>query len=553
MKIAELYALVGLRPDKRSIGKVDKMLASVGAKMKSIATSGFFQVAGAAALGLATKDALKFSNSIDELDIASNGAIGTVDSFTKKVLALSDATGQNKENVQAAAAEYVALTGDGAGATKQLDVFARAATATGGTMSDIARAGAALNTSMGITGDTSEKAFSILIDGGKKGAVELKDLAGVASSVAPQFADFARGKGVEGVAKLGAALQLARRGFGSARETRTGVKALLSSLSGRAEEIKKIAHVRVFKKGSKTEKRELFQILADLKAQEGRIGSTALQKLIGSSTAFDAFKQITKTKGEVQALTKSTLKSQAVAEDFAKKMKRNAQRVAVAWNKVKNTATRAFLVVVKGLGWVIKHSKLTVLAIASIAGALVILRAQAIATAIATRIGMILALAPFLLLAATVGGVILLIQDLWSWMNGGKSVLGNLWQDFHDFGLLVGALLVELGAEFKRVFLAVFDWFAARIKWAVDKLRWLSNQAAKLTGSATGVVKLALQQKIDRQNAARRNVDTKRGAGFEIGTINVNGTGDPAETAKHVRTELDSWWSGELRGAQAAK
>src|SRR5690606_10300258 len=105
------------------------------------------------------------------------GALGNMDRFRERLLAVSSETGVAKEALVEGASSFLALTGDADTTRKSLELFAKVAKASGASMGDISASAAAMNQNLGITGDQFERAFSILIAGGKAGAIELKDVA----------------------------------------------------------------------------------------------------------------------------------------------------------------------------------------------------------------------------------------------------------------------------------------------------------------------------------------------------------------------------------------
>jgi hypothetical protein len=143
-----------------------------------------------------------------------------MDAFAKSVRSTSSTIGIGAKEILDGAAAYVALTGDMDGAAAMSNTFARVAQATNSQVADIAQTAAALKQQMNIDPAHMEEVFGVLTVQGKKGAIELKDLAAQMSSIAPQWAQFGGGKGVQGVKELGAALQIVKRGLAATRARR---------------------------------------------------------------------------------------------------------------------------------------------------------------------------------------------------------------------------------------------------------------------------------------------------------------------------------------------
>lgn len=110
-----------------------------------------------------------------------------------------------------------------------LPTVAMTAQASGAAISDIALSADALSTSLGITSGEMQKAFDILVGGGKLGKFELKDMAQYLPSLTPAFAALGY-KGNEGLMKLVAALQVMRSQTGSSAEAATLMSNVLNKI-----------------------------------------------------------------------------------------------------------------------------------------------------------------------------------------------------------------------------------------------------------------------------------------------------------------------------------
>lgn len=110
-----------------------------------------------------------------------------------------------------------------------LPSVAMTAQASGAAISDIALSADALSTSLGITSGEMQKAFDILVGGGKLGKFELKDMAQYLPSLTPAFAALGY-KGNEGLMKLVATLQVMRSQTGSSAEAATLMSNVLNKI-----------------------------------------------------------------------------------------------------------------------------------------------------------------------------------------------------------------------------------------------------------------------------------------------------------------------------------
>lgn len=359
MKIADLYAALALKTDRASFQRgrrdidrfakdTDKRLSGFRASLNQRVGSGVRNFAGglgAGALGAAAfgaalvstaKDSLAFEESITRLDVSARGAMGTMDQINDRVLKVSDQTGVAKEELMAGSAAFVALTGDGKTAVEQMEVFARTQVATGAAMEDVVGAAAAISQQLGVGSKDFEQMFSILIAGGKAGKIELKDMAGLTASLAANFKQFGGSQGVQGVATLGAAFQVAAQNFGSASEAATGMEALMGSLIQNAKKLKK-AGVDIFDSAGNL--KSLQDIVGAMSAKN--FGPTQLIELLGRKEAFKTFQALRDNRRTWDEMAKATLSAKDVAEDYAKVSESTAIRAKKAWNEVKNAMTAA--------------------------------------------------------------------------------------------------------------------------------------------------------------------------------------------------------------------
>jgi TP901 family phage tail tape measure protein len=285
---------------------------------------------------------MRFEQAITRLRISSAGAITDLDGFRKSVFDVSNATGVAREDVLAGATAYVTLTGDAKTAAGSMGLFAKIAKGTGAEMGDVAAMLAALQQNLKIDPKDFEQAASIMIRGGKMGAIELKDMAELMASLAPRMAMFKGGTGVQGLADLGAALQLTRQGFGSAAEAATGLESLLGSIVQHAKKLEK-AGVKVFdvKDGVKT-LRNLGDIVQAIGQSKLMRDPTALQDALGRKEASQALRMLLKVPGAMDEISASTLKAKDVSEDFFAYHNSTAGRLESLFNTIQNSIAQAF-------------------------------------------------------------------------------------------------------------------------------------------------------------------------------------------------------------------
>jgi hypothetical protein len=312
-----------------------------------------------------------FEKRLVRLRIASGLSAGELAKMRDAVLDIGASTGVDPAQLIGGVEQYVALTGNVQGAREQMELFAKVAQATGAQMGDVTTSAAAMSQQLGITtaGDM-EQAFSILIAQGKAGSVELKDMAQIASSIAPQFAQFGT-TGTRGLAEMGAHLQIVRRGFGSTSEASTGYASLLGSLMKKQSTLKKAGlQLDFVGPDGARHLRSVTDIMTDLDVvaenvarKKGISKEAALSSLLGDKESIRAAIQLMKAgRDEVDALASSTASAGDVAKDYATysqsaaaAQERAAASAKKVWNEVLarhlGTIASAFEKIAKIMEW----------------------------------------------------------------------------------------------------------------------------------------------------------------------------------------------------------
>jgi TP901 family phage tail tape measure protein len=316
---------------KGSLGGIAK--TALGTFGGNLLTKGFDKVVDTA------DDVFQFEKGITRLGIAANKTPEFMRGFAQSVHETSIATGVGAEKILAGARAYVALTGDMDGAAAAAASWARVAQATDSTVEDIAGTAAALKQNLNIKPGDMEAAFSALAVQGKEGAVELKDLAAQLSTIAPQWAQFGRGKGIEGLRELGAALQVVKRGFGGdASETITGLQSLLTSLQRHAKQFRAIG-VQVFEKDGKT----LRNVLEIVKAIDTKkLNGEQLIKIFGRVEAKRAYDQMVTNRDVLDDLIAKSSDVGTIQRDLMTYTSSSAGKIDIAFNKMKESLIAAF-------------------------------------------------------------------------------------------------------------------------------------------------------------------------------------------------------------------
>jgi TP901 family phage tail tape measure protein len=240
-------------------------------------------------------------------------------------------------------------------------------------MDDLAGVTASLSQNMGIAGNKIGYTLDILAVQGKRGAVELKDLAMLLPTASAGFKKFGE-KGERGVAVLGAALQVTKTATGTASEAATAFNALGRALTANATRIKKASggKVKVFEIDPKTKRkvaRDFVDILRDLRSSKLGQDQEKLQKALGTDEALKSFQAISDNWDEFQQQIAGGLSGGGtIAADFDKYLASPAGRIERAWTRASNAlqaavtpervekiaeATEAFA---RALGFVVDHA-----------------------------------------------------------------------------------------------------------------------------------------------------------------------------------------------------
>lgn len=252
---------------------------------------------GALAVGagavIAAGQVRDFEEGLIRLQINADASAEQIDRVRHSVRAASDATGLGSRDILAGVASYVDLTGDFAGATKQVETFARTAQASDTAVGDIAQNAAALQDALQIDPTQMEAAFSALITQGKKGSVTMKELARELPQLAPTMAQFKGGTGLSGLRQLGAAMQVINKRYNSASESATAFQSMAIAIQSRAGRLAK-AGVDVFDVAPDGTKRlkDLYSIVDAIGRSDLMKDPTRLIKTLGRSEAIFPLQQL---------------------------------------------------------------------------------------------------------------------------------------------------------------------------------------------------------------------------------------------------------------------
>lgn len=334
---------VGVRgATARNLGKLGATTASsLGNIVGNVAGRGMDFI------GDQARGVVAFEQSLTRLGIAGDLSADKLDEIRQTAGKVAKAIGIDRAEVLAGTQAYVDLTGDVAGATASMETFARIAQASGASVADVSTAAAALR-QQGVALGDMEGVFSGLIMQGKAGAVSLKDFAGELSAILPRWAKFNEGSSAKGIAEMGAAFQVARRGFGSASEAGTGLQALLKSLNSTA--FAKTG-IKIYDTNTKTGVRTLKSFEEIMRAIESsklvkdpHLMTTALSSAEAEQTLsmiLTARQHMQGAASDYDGLVAAGKDAGAVQRDLTTYLDSSAGRIATTWEGLKNAVAEA--------------------------------------------------------------------------------------------------------------------------------------------------------------------------------------------------------------------
>lgn len=326
----------GLRKAERNFKKFGRRaVRGLKGAFSTITTVG--GAAGAFGLASASRDIGEFEEKLTRLQIQSRDGIDA-DKMRSQIDNLSDSTSVARGEILESARAYVSMSGDAEGAARMLDLFAKSQKASGAAAEDVARMASGLKQTMGVDTKDMERAFSIILSGGKSGAIEMREMAAIVGGIAPQFRRFGE-DGVSGLARLNAAIQTIAPEFnGQASEAATGMKSFMGSIEKNAPRIKKMLKFDVFKKDGTLKNTRELAILFGKADKKGKNLFKALGPKLAVTTARALAENIEKWDG----ITESQRGANDVAEDYMAMMNSKSGRLQKAFNDMKQTVAKLF-------------------------------------------------------------------------------------------------------------------------------------------------------------------------------------------------------------------
>lgn len=324
---------------QKSSGRISRGMRKA---FRSAATVAGGTLAGAAVASLRSKIALR--KTLDDIEIQAGATKTEMDGLAESIRKTSRATAISRQDLALASKRLVDLLGPAGKSAELMDLLARTAVASGADIKDLAGLISAVSDSMGIAADDTEgmeRALSAFLSAGKQGKVPLEEMSVVLQDIASTFADVSSG-GAEAAADLAAALQVARKSFGSAAKAGTGLEAFIGALVKKSAALKKVG-VEVFT-GEGPEKRllPLRDILDQVQARGLNIEQ--LMEGLGRKEAIKFAKALTDVEGRktFEDIAAAARKATDVADDFGKRTESDVFRIQQASNQAKAAVSDLF-------------------------------------------------------------------------------------------------------------------------------------------------------------------------------------------------------------------
>jgi TP901 family phage tail tape measure protein len=179
--------------------------------------------------GAAIKRAADFEHTMQAIGNTADMTKPQIAALGLEILKISDESKKSAQTVQQAMGYLVAAGMDVGVAAAVLRPVGRTATATASEIEDVAKATFTLNDALKIQPQGMQRALDMLVQAGKEGNFEFKDMAAELPVLAAGMQSL-KMTGGEAVATLGAALQIARKGAGSSQQAATNVENFLAKV-----------------------------------------------------------------------------------------------------------------------------------------------------------------------------------------------------------------------------------------------------------------------------------------------------------------------------------
>ena len=192
-------------------------------------------LAGGAFLAAISKplaEAKEFETVLVNIAQKSGESLKSVQGLGKELIQLSKTTNQGPQSLATAFDALIGKSMPADIAKKIMPIVAKATSAYGADINDVANMGVSMNQNLGIPPQLFGKGFDIAAAGSNYGAFELKDMAAYLPTLASTMQSLGQG-GLSGLADLTAALEVARRGTGDSSSAANNIQNLLAKIQSK--------------------------------------------------------------------------------------------------------------------------------------------------------------------------------------------------------------------------------------------------------------------------------------------------------------------------------
>jgi phage tail tape measure protein, TP901 family, core region len=337
----------------RSIRQLDQAAKNAGGRKTGFAASSASLGRSALALGGASLSMYGLSRAIGDtigktadldrrmtrLRVTAGASAAEMGAATAALQTLAVETALPLDKVASGLEVLVAQGRSLSDSMSMIGAIARTAQASGSEVEDIAKTADSVGTNFKIAGADMQKAFDIMVEGGKAGQFELKDMARYLPSLAPAAAAVGL-KGAEGLEQLVAMLQVVRKGTGTTEEAASSMNNIFQKMESE-ETAKRFGKfgvdLRKEMKEARKNGRNLLEVFEELTAKALKGDLSKLPQLFSDMEFARGMRAILSFRGEWQRLQKE-IRSNApgsVLRDFntvAQGARAEIDRLGEAWD-----------------------------------------------------------------------------------------------------------------------------------------------------------------------------------------------------------------------------
>lgn len=324
-------------PKKRGL---DYKSIALGSAVGGVAAN--FAVRGIDFLADQAKQVFDFNRELVRFGIDIRKMPSEMEAIGKGIREISSATGLGAIDVLKAGRAYVDLAGAQSFTAEKMSLIARAAQASGADVKDMASLMFTLTENMNVPQSQLEDTIGGLINQAKDGSIHFRELAQELVALGPVYKQYGIA-GREGAIQLGAMMQIARRGFGSASEAGTGVLRILRSLPQHASKFRKFG-IEIFQPGSKTNLDQFLNIIQKIRDPRNKLSldREALIKAFGRTEGERFYQLLISSNEEFSKLLEAGKMNGVVVGDLGTYVENSAGRMATAMQRTKNAVADAF-------------------------------------------------------------------------------------------------------------------------------------------------------------------------------------------------------------------